>query len=69
MTALVFAISFVVSLVVLLQDQRERRRLHKEAIIRRLKGDTRPLQYREPPPLLWKEKSWFALSGTDRRSA
>ncbi len=50
---------FLASVLVLVEDQRERARLRKEAAIRRIKGeDTRPLQFLPAPTLPWKHEAW-----------
>jgi hypothetical protein len=66
MTIVVFVIAFVISAVVLIQDQRERIRMNKEAALRRVRGeDTRPLQYLPAPTLPWKQASWSGLNGVE----
>jgi hypothetical protein len=61
---------FVVSVICLANDHLERKRLHREATMRRVTGeDTRPLQYLPAPALPWNHTAWAHLPGSKRKES
>jgi hypothetical protein len=71
LAASLFLLVFVATAIFLLTEQLERDRLHREALIRRIKGeDTRPdmpkLMPFEQAPLPWNHTAWAHLDGEKR---